>query len=120
MTALPAGPELDRLIAEKVMGWEQDGLGYSIDGGKDYRHPFEPSTNIAHAWEAVECLRKQSKPIIVWAGEVKYVAALLDENAHAFGDHYIDSRLNGAFSASTAPLAICRAALMAVSDRGSN
>jgi hypothetical protein len=66
--ALPAGPELDRLVAEKVMGWRLDeGLywldsagkrtgwvhatGHDVYGGyRDWR----PSTDIAAAWQLLE------------------------------------------------------------------
>lgn len=44
---MPAGDEMDRLIAKKVMGWTE--------------HPdeiqFYPSIDMAHAWEVVEHLR---------------------------------------------------------------
>lgn len=107
MTDLPAGPELDRLIAEKVMGWEHDGLGYSIDCGKDYRHPFNPSINIAHAWEVVEKL-----------DIVDHEFTLLNSEGiwECGWRHYrlgFDSDWERSDSA-TAPLAICRAALRAI------
>lgn len=55
--SLPAGPELDRLVAEKVMGFGDDDY---IPPGRWHVRPngvddwFKPSTNIAHAWEVVE------------------------------------------------------------------
>jgi hypothetical protein len=56
-TNLPAGPELDRLVAEKVMGWSLDdtmaGIPPYFDGVTMgyYTHEWEPSANIAHAME---------------------------------------------------------------------
>ena len=69
---LPAGRELDALVAERVMGWtyQHDGLvsmrwydaaGNPIKGygpgewGRSYRE-FAPSTDIAAAWLVVEKL----------------------------------------------------------------
>ena len=60
---MPAGKELDYLLAERVMGWTEDPEGCWLDrnnayadtgwGTEDntYSLPFwQPSTNIAHAW----------------------------------------------------------------------
>ncbi len=55
---MPAGPELDQLVAEKIMGWEIASTKASYrhaspDGGRDtiiMAHEFCPSGNIAHAW----------------------------------------------------------------------
>ncbi len=57
MPDLPAGPELDRLIAEKVMGWKWDAgqnwYAGSSGAGTSPRTGFWPSSNIAHAWEVL-------------------------------------------------------------------
>lgn len=55
------GRELDRLVAEKVMGWRTcpnvfpGGVGWDT-GEERLRNwrSWSPSTNIAHAWEVVE------------------------------------------------------------------
>lgn len=70
---IPAGPELDRLVAEKVMGWHSekyesyDGVGkyptlsylwFDGSGAKHYDvGGFRPSNNLLHAWRVVERLR---------------------------------------------------------------
>lgn len=63
MTILPAGPELDALMAEKVMGWKRGSLAPQIWYERDpegayrlHRHSdgWKPSTEIANAWEVVE------------------------------------------------------------------
>lgn len=58
---MPAGPEMDRLVAEKVMGWEpaflnEDGTPQWDMGviGRYLTSRFYPSKNIAHAWHVVE------------------------------------------------------------------
>jgi len=71
---MPAGPEMDRLVAEKVMGWrlpDQDDSEYRWldDHGNPTDYAVEssynwsvwsPSRNIAHAWEVVERLKMRS------------------------------------------------------------
>jgi hypothetical protein len=121
---LPAGRDLDELIAEKVMGWipgpctghtiELPG-GWGCDEctaegqwgfqGHHTKLPRQYSTDIAAAWEVVEKLQKEWIVIIngyqdKWDVEVnmsgKYVSEVYE-------------------SALTAPHAICLAALEAVS-----
>lgn len=61
MTDQP-GPELDRLIAEKVMGWTPyTAKGTYLDANRGIRNTYpggsngwSPSEDIAHAWEVVE------------------------------------------------------------------
>lgn len=71
---MPAGPEMDRLVAEKVMGWVRDShkipddepdwhAGMTVHGpwkdgskGGRYSTSWQPSINIAHAWEVVETM----------------------------------------------------------------
>ena len=67
MTMKP-GPELDALVAEKVMGWTavylSDGVNTWLDDGVNTGrmisgdYPWSPSTSIADAWEVVEKLGK--------------------------------------------------------------
>ena len=67
---MEAGRELDRLVAQKVMGWVwYDGAGtagpsYWMDTSGEFGEfahlaEFEPSTDIAAAWEVVEKLHEQ-------------------------------------------------------------
>jgi hypothetical protein len=118
MTELPAGRELDALIAEKVMGWRfmHDGLGnmrwyqdtVAIDGyGPNHwggYRDFSPSTDIAAAWEIVKKMRARGIPlrlVLVCApGDPEWWYASFEANGWQV-------------ESNTAPLAICRAALRA-------
>jgi hypothetical protein len=120
MSDLPAGPELDRLVAEKVMGWKplSHGDGWWTDGvsqrliGKvpdlvmvgEMDQRFVPSQSIAHAWEVVERMSS-----LGWWSDFRetinrawYIEVENKIGARSFAD------------APTAPLAICLAALKAV------
>lgn len=113
------GRELDALIAEKVMGWfdyyphfstEHHFSGWFAEVPKDKLgicmadEDWSPSTDIAAAWEVVEKVDADldARCVDVWR----------DANHWNFSIHY-DKRVSIA-SADTAPLAICRAALLAV------
>lgn len=85
---IPAGRELDALVAEKVMGIGK--LEFDAYYGPQHRY----STDIAAAWEVVEKLAKPLK--VVWTGKV-WVCEVFGEPCSQ--------------EAGTAPLAICRAAL---------
>ena len=113
---LEAGPELDALVAEKVMGWTV-GLGIFRDQYGTIRNSqstfeqyepsirWQPSTDIRDAWEVVEKMRGnhtffiESYPVgeTWWA---QFTPLNVDEEYHG--------------GASTVPLAICRAALKSV------
>lgn len=109
MSTHVAGPELDRLVAEKVMGWEPVSSGLRMRGSppdlwlckggrRRVMRAWNPSTNIAQAWEVVERCRSLG--------------------------HRVTLQLDGAWRVwingglpsedDTAPLAICFAALAAV------
>lgn len=127
--AIPAGAVLDRFVAEKVMGWalcssngltpwhwwEGDGVDALSDGGQLFADcagvpAWNPSEDIAHAWEVIERMKALHG---VWAieedeavqdgEEFGWQAEVLIQGDRAY-------RARGA----TAPLAICRAALAAV------
>lgn len=61
---MPAGPEIDALFAEKVMGWHETNIGLTWERafywtdreGKRQRlvSNFNPSINISHAFEGEE------------------------------------------------------------------
>jgi hypothetical protein len=114
---MKAGPEMDRLVAEKVMGWAIGSDGCSVEerhgrlwrgeAWEDDCYIWRPSTNIAHAWEVVEHLRGW------WtAVELKSIdeccACLIEDNSGDVNERYVATA-----EADTAPLAICRAALKA-------
>lgn len=109
---MPAGVEIDRLVAEKVLGhrWsDARWAGFYEDAG--YGHY---SSNIAHAWEVVEKLRDRGiRLAIVQTGAGWLVGQ--DDGGGYVGEHTVDIRLFSSAEADTAPLAICRAALAALS-----
>lgn len=118
--SMEAGPEMDRLVAEKVMGitfaagtdWElgDDGrvIGpvYAEERDAMGWHYWSPSTNIAHAWEVVEKLKDHRE----WhiendQGEIReWIVEIL---SLATGRRY-------STDSASVPLAICRAALKAM------
>lgn len=125
---LPAGPELDRLIAEKVMGWtwhddeslrlgglwvNESGVGAEPPSVSDQEYmpsTWQPSTSIAHAWEVVERMEPQLR--IQPGGHTPYYAIMRSQGGYVAG-YWTD--INWMTSpADTAPLAICRAALQAL------
>jgi len=110
---LPAGREIDSLVAEKIMGWkpDRDEL-WRWDDGSGSGRPIECprfSEDIAAAWTVVEKLgedgfllyRVSNRPI--WRAQFNLAEAVFDWPGYA--------------DAETAPLAICRAALSAVARR---
>ena len=123
---MKAGRELDTLVAEKVMGWEAtaDGLYWDarqkrtrlvlgsaiakkreemgIENGPGF--VFAPSTDIAAAWEVVE--KADLWSLYGSIGDGPYRACIQFEDRE------------GLMTADTAPLAICLAALKAVSQEG--
>lgn len=129
----PAGRQMDTWVAEFVMKWpEWDFLAGDWSGGRpvfwieedgikifkdydDYAHYWSPSSNIAAAWEVVEKLRERNRHITIITKHDSFMVAV-SEYVPAFGiykplhltDDYSDLHSN------TAPLAICRAALLAV------
>ena len=106
------GKNLDASIAVLVMGWELDG-----DASGDYWEKsrydhidfleWKPSENIAHAWQVVE----------------KFYSAHINRFGGSNGGKYYDvymvteidgKNADGQVTDTTAPLAISRAALLAV------
>lgn len=116
-TATPlAGAALDELVAVQVMGWKR--LKDSVDGLVVHRLYLSPkgmetswlppfSANIAHAWEVVERLREFGFTITITIGRDLGPAMVRVEGL----------RIGyGMSQASTASLAICRAALDATAN----
>jgi hypothetical protein len=115
---LKAGPELDTLVAEKVMGWQRFRLaqlpyGPEFWGGDDpdaegpFVHAWKPSTDIAAAWQVVERFRDKRRHL---AGEIFIIPY---EGIYRCHLNDADGMRTTA-DADTAPLAICRAALAAL------
>ena len=107
---MPAGREMDALVAERVMGWYRVGAMW-CKGANSFAAQAEevagcpkiwtPSTDIAAAWEVVEKLREKAW-VSVTSGKTGNpcyceVDVVGGEIWHVTAD--------------TAPLAICRAAL---------
>lgn len=122
---MQAGTELNTLIAERVMGWDRDNEANNTDLNPWYFHrgiwwtgttddydnvfPFSPSLNIDDAWRVVLRLRNIGKDCFA----VEYVAGRGDWRA-SFGSNY-SAENEWVADADSAPLAICRAALKAIS-----
>lgn len=117
---MPAGREMDALIAERVMGWEihphkthyihNDGkTGYFVPCGE-----FQPSEDIAAAWQVVERMRYKN----FYSQHTDLTLASENEEwwSWTFIDHNPLAGYSEKATAETAPLAICRAALLAVMD----
>lgn len=98
---MPAGCTLDKLVAEKVMGWrEEDGYYYDVKGGiRSLLYDFNPSVDIASAWEVVEKLDLFRKYYLTHDS--------IDEWSIYLHDYDMEWFAGGP----TAPVAICRAAL---------
>ena len=116
---MPAGREMDVLIAENIMGWavhqrntawwvkvaDENEVTTEVMGFTYGKDRFAPSTNIADAWEVVEkmgnclfaCGRSDAG---AWEAYFFFVNSGVGKLSEAHGD--------------TAPLAICRCALMAM------
>ena len=124
---MEAGPQLDRLVAERVMGWEYvidgEGTGW-IDTATEqfiakYSHedPSQPeiepppfSTHIASAWEVVEKLKTNGMLINLDDDGEGWEVEIFEVNTVGRSGHCVEWDSY----ASKAPLAICRAALKAI------
>lgn len=100
--AMSAGRELDAEIATRIMGWRpfkdewNDGF-HCPDQWRDWQE-FQPSTNIADSWAVVEKIAKDRK-ITVSSDETAFLW-----HCRITGEIFV--------RAETAPLSICRAALL--------
>ena len=117
LDTMPAGREMDALVAEKVMGAvcscdtkpRENAYGdsfycaiHGIDLMGSVRHY---STSITTAWEVVEKLRPG-------AFHMEYRSDVDD-----YYVYFVHRRNKGSAFADTAPLAICRASLLVASRR---
>ena len=126
---MEAGRELDALVAEKVMGWTmgdyEPGLYYTTRPGGPVAvisptwtprmpfHRFLPSTDIAAAWEVVERLY-DLRWIIGLGSLAQNPRGWRCELCNMWEDDFERAPSDIEANADTAPLAICRAALLAV------
>jgi hypothetical protein len=91
MKTMVAGPELDALVAEKVMGLPEE-----IWQDRDQMTSFPYSTDIAAAWAVVEKVGN----FTIWQYEGEWQC-------------FLGGGIKNKSYAATAPLAICLAALKA-------
>lgn len=137
MDNMPAGREMDALVAEKVMGWKWFIGVANLGAGPKYRYLDEPnvwnpprvewdgktemaarglyddeshlpcySTAISHAWQVVEKLL---------ADDIQLNLAH-DGDTWTVGEKYWNGEWDNPAYGETAPLAIARAALKAVTQ----
>jgi hypothetical protein len=124
--AMSAGPELDDLVARHVMNLDDTSFHYDVEMGISERIKyndfiddhiwvsFNPSTDISAAWEVVEkiggmeewMLYRVSHSDTVDEVDLGYACELLN----------VKRGYSVACEAITAPVAICKAALLAVSE----
>jgi len=126
---LEPGSELDRLVAEKVMGWKQgpdfwvsyEGIihlsaGEVSPGHIVYREaPWSPSSDIAEAWSVVEKLVNLGWLVNLlspWKGNATQHWTCYAERQGKSGWEKLKA------AGDSAPLTICRAALLAVMEVG--
>lgn len=111
---MEAGRELDALMAEKVMGYEHlpfpavPAFQRPTEGGVEMLFELPHySADIAAAWEIVEEVHRLGLNVSVWKGRLWCCGFYTkSETPQEMGHSYSD----------TAPLAICRAALLAVME----
>lgn len=115
-STMEAGREMDALVAEKVMGHEVSSywfrgvdVGHESLGNNLGRNLAKYSTDIAAAWDVVDATKHPFEIFISGKKNIPFASAKI-----IIGDDCFE------VSADTAPLAICRAALMAVLKIESN
>ena len=102
-TELPAGRELDALVAEKIMGWHGPALWADDEEGRD-PYLFEPATDPEH-------IATNNRD---WDCLVPRYSTSIDD-ALEIVSHYRRQGITLAIDhALPAPLAICRSAFKAV------
>jgi len=124
--------EIDVLVAEKVMGWHKDYSWWANAEGdwmekieaEEYEPGFNPSEDIASAWQVVEKLFRVHKMTFSitlkdgdgWEAELAgWVNGISDIDTWGHHDEGSEVSFRGESSRQeTAPLAICLAALKAV------
>ena len=121
---MPAGREIDALIAEKVMGWvihsrntawwvkvaDENEVTTEVMGFTYGKDRFAPSTNIADAWEVVKKLQQHFFIDIVVGRKAGKANGKFGVDVE-IGHYDAEGWALVSMDAPEAPLAICRAAL---------
>ncbi|MFS0643867.1 BC1872 family protein [Siminovitchia sp. 179-K 8D1 HS] len=107
--------EIDRLIAEKVMGWDTEEFkniciirAYAEDEVISIPDDFCPSEDIKDAWVVVENLKREGTYLVVCPEKEKYAVNVWVDDGKDRCIPYTS------VEADTAPMAICLVALKAV------
>ena len=112
--AAPAGREIDEMVIRDVMKWKfihSDDFAHVYDDGKyGARISFSPSSDISAAWEVVDKFKQEGK----WMSVSTFISSLEDKWACEFMNDGAKDEFLDCVEADTAPLAICRAALLTV------
>lgn len=137
MTPPPPGPELDRLVAEKVMGWtpypNDPGFWQTGEGAVFIDDPaltkrcggWSPSTSITHAWRVLEAIQLKFREGIASVStevtrsaagnpDYRYQVCIIERVYEPSGWAACDGKYTTFAHAKTAPHAICLAALASV------
>ena len=125
---MPAGREMDLLVIEEVLKWKfrystlffnEGALDHFVDDKGDSRIlGFSPSTDISAAWDVVEKMREIDHyicPQIYWDDQDGLEPGCWVAEFNRYAKKINDYRHFEAV-ANTAPLAICRAALLTVCE----
>ena len=127
---MPAGKEINALVAEEIMGWHSNGFDW-LDADNRYQHRLSSGYEDAEDFHLINWNPSES---ILWAWEVKnYMVA---EKGYHFSmqtnencgnvvgscaftevtELYVAGNTYKVFIENDEPLAICRAALLAVME----
>jgi len=97
-------PALDRLVADRVMGWSGRVTASEVLASQGRMGSFSPSTSIAHAWDVVDAMR---------AAGWDFDLAVSRDHGRGATAWFMRAGCEGRCQAGTVALAICRAALAA-------
>jgi len=112
---MEAGPELDRLVAEQIMGWREGQDTLKLQGGVGIlgeKAIPRYSTDIAAAMEVIERLLEKRLRVSMYSpwGDRNEPHAIPEWTVFVLSNHGLGIEMEG----ETLPLAICRAALIAL------
>jgi len=119
---MPAGREMDSLISEKVMGWGNIRSGVWVGNPPSYMNNTGWRFGDHRDWEEIPCYSTDIKTawsLIEKLGQMGYTGHIEWKGADREYAHTAEVVVNKSIcmvghAVGTAPLAICRAALMAV------